>query len=203
MRQSIIYDNRKFTLGTTGRYFFARVKGKSESLHRYKYKKEKGDIPAGWHIHHKDGNCFNNDINNLEAIDPKEHSKLHLPSEETLKKWQEAGIKAAPVWHASKDGEDWHKKHYENIKSKIHEKVTRNCTHCNKLFKATRKKVNAFCSNNCRSAWRRKNKPDIKMAVCPTCGSEYETLKYLPNKYCSKECKPAPNPWGQKGKPKS
>lgn len=102
MQQSIIYDNRKFTLGTAGRYFFARVNGKNTSLHRHKYSKEKGEIPHGFHIHHKDNNCFNNDIENLEAIDPSAHSKLHPTTEENLKKWQQAGIKAAPVWHASK-----------------------------------------------------------------------------------------------------
>lgn len=202
MKQSIVYDNRKFTLGTAGRYFFARVKGENTSLHRYKYTIEKGSIPDGWHVHHKDGNCFNNDIENLEAIDPKAHAKLHPVSEETLKKWQEAGIAAAPVWHASKEGEEWHRQHYENIKAKIHERVDRVCSSCNKPIKTSRKNHNAFCSNNCKSAWRRKHKPDRKVVSCPTCRSEFETLKYLPNTYCSKQCKPAPNKWGSKGKPK-
>ncbi|MCR5753778.1 MAG: NUMOD4 motif-containing HNH endonuclease [Acetatifactor sp.] len=32
-----------------------------------------GEIPAGWHVHHKDGNKQNNNVSNLEIIHPKEH----------------------------------------------------------------------------------------------------------------------------------
>lgn len=202
MKQSIIYDNRKFTLGTAKRYFFATVKGKAVSLHRYKYQKEKGEIPHGWHVHHKDGNHFNNDTDNLQAIDPKEHSQLHPPNEETLRKWQAAGIAAAPVWHASKEGEEWHRQHYEKVKDHLHAKYSRMCKHCGKIHDTGKKEGNCFCSNKCKSAWRRKHKPDKKMVTCPTCKIQFETLKYLPNTYCSKKCKPAPNPWGGKGKPK-
>ena len=34
-------------------------------------------IPKGWHIHHIDGNCGNNDISNLEMLSPDEHAKKH------------------------------------------------------------------------------------------------------------------------------
>ena len=203
MKKSIIYNNRKFTLGLQGKYFFATISGVHTSLHRYKYRMEKEEIPEGWHIHHIDGNCYNNEIDNLQAIDPKEHSKLHLPTEETLKKWQAAGIKAAPVWHASDEGEKWHRQHYEKMKAQLHKKNKRDCIMCGKSFESIRKDGNAFCHNNCKSKWRRKNNPDYKMTNCLSCGIEFKTLKYRPNKYCSKDCKPAPNPFGNKGKPKS
>jgi len=201
MNKTIIYKNRTFTLGTKGRYYFGRVKGKNWSLHRYKYTIERGDIPEGWHIHHIDGDCFNNDIDNLEPIDPKKHSDLHPPSEDTLKKWQEAGIEKAPEWHGSEEGIEWHKKHYEdNVKSKFHERVSAVCSFCSADTMTAKsilaKKGNIFCSNKCKSAWRRKNKPDKKMVICPTCSTEFETLKYLPNMYCSLKCKPTPNPLG-------
>lgn len=32
-----------------------------------------GDIPKGYHVHHKDGNKQNNSVENLEIISPKEH----------------------------------------------------------------------------------------------------------------------------------
>lgn len=32
-----------------------------------------GDIPSGWHVHHKDGNKLNNHVSNLQIIHPKEH----------------------------------------------------------------------------------------------------------------------------------
>lgn len=34
-------------------------------------------IPEGMHIHHKDENFKNNDINNLELIDPSKHGQIH------------------------------------------------------------------------------------------------------------------------------
>lgn len=32
-----------------------------------------GEIPIGWHVHHKDGNKQNNRVDNLEIIHPKSH----------------------------------------------------------------------------------------------------------------------------------
>lgn len=32
-----------------------------------------GEIPSGWHVHHKDGNKLNNHVSNLQIIHPKEH----------------------------------------------------------------------------------------------------------------------------------
>lgn len=202
MEKSIIYNNRKFTIGTAGRYYFATVHGKTKSLHRYKYEQEKGPIPEGWHIHHKDGNHFNNDIENLEAIEPKAHLKLHPTSPETLKKWQEAGIKVAPVWHSSEEGIKFHNKHYENVKDKLHAKCNRPCSFCGKEVSTPYKNINCYCSNNCKSAYRRKYKPDLITKKCLLCSKEFQAKKYNGADYCSKECKPAPNKYGKKGKSK-
>ena len=35
-------------------------------------------LPEGIHVHHKDENFLNNDISNLELIDPSEHGRLHI-----------------------------------------------------------------------------------------------------------------------------
>ena len=42
-------------------------------IHRLVYENFAGEIPKGYHIHHKDGNKQNNMITNLEALSPKEH----------------------------------------------------------------------------------------------------------------------------------
>lgn len=47
------------------------------NYYRKIYEKHHGKISKGYHIHHKDGNPLNNDINNLEAMPPEEHNKLH------------------------------------------------------------------------------------------------------------------------------
>lgn len=48
-----------------------------EYLHRLIYEHEKGKIPQGYQIHHKDGNKLNNSIENLEALTPYEHRQRH------------------------------------------------------------------------------------------------------------------------------
>lgn len=196
MEKRIQYDNINFVLGSLGRYYFGKINGVHTSLHRYKYQKEKGPIPEGWHIHHKDGNCFNNDVENLEPIDPASHSRLHIPSKETLDKWQKAGIKKAADWHSSPEGLGWHNEHYEKIKEKLHAKIVRACSNCGSEVITQRKQVNVFCKNACKSMWRRNNKPDKIIKPCEKCGTRFETRKYLPARFCSKACKPAPNPLG-------
>ncbi len=198
--KSIIYDGRKFTIGSKGTYYFARVKGKSESLHRYKYMKEKGAIPGGWHVHHEDRDCYNNDISNLIAISPEDHYKLHPTAPEILVTWQSAGIKAAPEWHSSVAGSDWHKANYEKNKATLQEKVQRECCNCGIAVMTKRKLTNAFCSNNCKSAWRRKNNPDMIDKECEKCKTVFSTRKYNQARFCSRACKPAPNPLGYKAR---
>jgi len=46
--------------------------------HRYVYECVYGEIPDGYHIHHKDGNYLNHTPENLESISLKDHAKLHL-----------------------------------------------------------------------------------------------------------------------------
>ena len=48
-----------------------------EAEHRIIWKKHKGPIPEGMHVHHKDEDKLNNDIDNLELIDPITHRRLH------------------------------------------------------------------------------------------------------------------------------
>jgi hypothetical protein len=41
------------------------------------YESYYGKIPKGYHIHHIDGNPFNNDISNLQCVSAEEHTKIH------------------------------------------------------------------------------------------------------------------------------
>ena len=49
----------------------------NQILHRAVYEAFVGQIPEGFHIHHKDENTDNNDPENLEALSPEEHNKIH------------------------------------------------------------------------------------------------------------------------------
>ncbi len=72
----VVYDGIKFTPSGNGYYRATSRKG-HVSLHRYKYKKEVGDIPPNFDVHHKDRNKQNNDISNLECISKSDHSRIY------------------------------------------------------------------------------------------------------------------------------
>ncbi|MBI2629986.1 HNH endonuclease [Candidatus Pacearchaeota archaeon] len=78
------YEKRyshRFVLDNKGYIRFAKgfiSAGIGGYLHRWIYKNVHGKINDGYEIHHKDFNKFNNEINNLEELTPKEHQNKHL-----------------------------------------------------------------------------------------------------------------------------
>lgn len=46
-------------------------------IHRLVYEAFVGKIPVGYHVHHKDGNMQNNNVDNLIAMTGKEHHAIH------------------------------------------------------------------------------------------------------------------------------
>ena len=126
------------------------------SLHRDVWEFYNGSIPKGMQIHHKDGNPVNNDISNLELIDPKSHSKIHEADRS----------KAAADWHGSEEGREWHRKHVSESLAKAWEQphyytkveaTERTCVWCGDKFFAKHPKAK-FCQPDCQwkeSAYRR------------------------------------------------
>jgi len=47
------------------------------TIYRRIYEQHFGPIPKGYHIHHKDGNHYNNHIDNLQCVTAQEHFRLH------------------------------------------------------------------------------------------------------------------------------
>lgn len=45
--------------------------------YRRLYEKHHGPIPGGYHIHHKDGDHSNNNIDNLQCVTAQEHFEIH------------------------------------------------------------------------------------------------------------------------------
>jgi len=54
------------------------------------YESHYGKIPEGYHIHHVDGNPFNNDITNLQCVSPEKHGEIH---KNEFTKWASVGGK--------------------------------------------------------------------------------------------------------------
>jgi hypothetical protein len=203
--ERIVYNGRCYYKHPRQKYFYtSNKKNYSKCLHREMWFDAFGKIPKGFDIHHRDGNAFNNTLSNFELKEKNKHQSEH--SKKRVKEnpqffidLQKKGIAVAPEWHKSKEGEEWHRQNAITCGFGHQTYGEKRCEFCSKEFTVRRGQAR-FCSNNCKSAWRRKNKPDKKAAICPTCGNEFTTLKYLPAKYCSKECKPAPNPYGGIGK---
>lgn len=164
-------------------------------LHRYVWEKANGiKIPEGHHVHHIDGNKNNNDPSNLQMLTADEHRVLHVESmtEELKQKLRENLERTArPLaieWHKSAEGRKWHVEQYEKTKDKLHAAFEGVCEQCGEAFENTDRGVNRFCSNRCKSKWRRDNGLDNEQRTCTYCGKTFEVNKYSKTKNCSRSC---------------
>ena len=179
----------------TGYYLSSRKIGtRRKRLHVYIYECEKGEIPKGFDVHHKDTDKSNNDISNLELLVKREHAKEHgrLLSDEDRenrrKNLIENAMPKAKEWHKTKGGKEWHSKHaievYKNLPL-----IKYTCTFCGKEFETKNvysKGSNKFCSNKCKSAFRRASGIDDVEKECAYCGCKFVGNKYSNVKYCEK-----------------
>lgn len=207
MRKHVLYNGKKYFLHTSQTYYYCSAqKGiYSRALHRQIWYDNRGAIPNGMHVHHKDGDTENNDISNFELLSPSEHGMLHSVEKkqndpESLIRLAEMGRQYAKHWHGSPEGLEWHRKHAEIIGFGHKKYPEKHCEVCEKAFIPGRA-ISRFCSNNCKSQWRRLQGLDSEERECMGCGSIYKCNKYSQQRHCSRTCAPPPNPWGQKGKP--
>ena len=191
-----IIDGYKFKKDKdTGYYLSGSIKGKRYRLHRYVYEKHYGEIPKGYEIHHKDQNKDNNEIDNLELLTSTEHKKKHghdISDEMREFFRQNLNEKARPKaieWHKSEEGREWHRQQYKISLGKVkHIAKTRilECLNCGKEYETTTFGTTKFCSNNCKSAYRRKQGIDNTEHICSPCGDKFIANKYSKRKYCDK-----------------
>ena len=84
-------------------------------LHHYVWEKYNGERKQGCHIHHIDGNCGNNSIENLEEIPIREHLSIrHKMTDERKALQKELCNIIRPLateWHKSEQGHNWHVQH--------------------------------------------------------------------------------------------
>jgi hypothetical protein len=71
----IMIDGLKFTINKDGYYECTTVD--RLMLHNYNWEITNGKLPKCYEIHHIDLNKINNSIDNLMAVTPSEHTKIH------------------------------------------------------------------------------------------------------------------------------
>lgn len=134
---------------------------KGRRLHREVWKYHNGDIPNGYHVHHKDGDRSNNAIENLTLMLGHDHLSGHMNKPERKAASREAinrAIAAAPAWHHSEAGKAWHSERgKENWETRTTQ--TYSCSYCGKEFQTKHiygDGMNHFCNPNCKAAYRRR-----------------------------------------------
>lgn len=189
-----IVDGHKFRKDKkTGYYLSGPINHKRYRLHRYIYEKYNGPIPKGYDIHHIDHNKDNNEIENLQLLSSTKHKSIHAKevSDETRQKYRDNMNNVvrpkAIEWHKSAEGRAWHREQWKvSLGNYIQEKTKMICLNCGKEFETVYNGVNKFCSNNCKSAYRRKLGKDNVTRKCKVCNTEFTTNKYSKRTLCSK-----------------
>lgn len=181
-------DGRKFYKCANGYY----SDGTGMRMHRYVWERYNGAIPKGFHIHHIDKNKDNNDISNLELVEGRKHLSIHMEGRDKGKIRELLNRFARPKaaeWHGSESGREWHKKHWEESKAAMFAERVYECSFCGREYTTTKAAAgNTFCSNACKSAYRRKSGVDNEERICEVCGAKYVTNKYVKRRTCSRTC---------------
>jgi predicted nucleic acid-binding Zn ribbon protein len=182
------FNNKVYKLYPGENYYSRGTK----RLHRIVWEYYNGVIQDGYHVHHKDGNKLNNDINNLECLPMEkhisEHSKqYHKQNKDVVIEHLDNIRKLTKEWHGSEEGYKWHsengKRCWENK-----EVVIRQCEQCGKEY-STKTHHQKYCSNTCKSTARRNSGVDNIIRRCEVCGTEFTTDKYTKIKCCSTKCR--------------
>jgi hypothetical protein len=195
----IEYQGLKFRASKTNpKYYYADIYKdggrKKIALHRYKFIEKYGSIPKGYDIHHIDGDAFNNDIDNLEAIERGLHRSSHQKSRMANKEYRENAIQTlrdsdlkAREWHKSEDGLKWHsenaKKMWENKKL-----YSLTCDFCQKPFETAFPTRTIYCSHLCNQRNRSSTKKDFVTRNCVKCNKEFEINKRYERSVCKPKC---------------
>jgi hypothetical protein len=158
--------------------------------HRWVWINCNGPIPKSCHVHHIDEDRSNNDISNLQLVSFRQHAMIHMTSDrlDSLRELAKEGRKYCPAWHRSEEGRAWHKLHALKYGFGKWEKIDKICENCSRVYFSPTQLASRFCSNKCKSAWRRKSRIDDEIRKCEKCTSEFSVNKYSKQRFCSKTC---------------
>lgn len=165
--------------------------------HQWVWFNHYGKPPKSYHLHHINDDKSDNRIDNLELMKGSRHLSIHMIKQMLdpirKQKARENCDKIRPLtkaWHASEEGRAWHKFHAIKINFGNGELHKYECQHCLEKYqsKLIAEGRTRFCSNACKSAWRRKNKLDNIEKTCLECKVIFMSNKYSKSKTCSLSC---------------
>lgn len=165
-------------------------------LHEEVWRDRNGPIQSGCVIHHADGNPLNNEPDNLVCLTASDHSALHFRENGPWVGFKENLDRIRPLaaaWHGSEAGLAWHREHAKACGFGRASYGARKCKHCGREYEA-RNAAARFCSNACKSAWRRAAGLDNVQRTCERCGAAFTTGKYDGVRFCSSACWPRRGP---------
>jgi hypothetical protein len=171
----------KMTINLGGRVFKTDGSGylhmKGTRLHRIIWESQKGPIPKGFDIHHKDGNKLNNSIENLECIPHSEHLSMHM----------KANSEKIHAWHKTPKGR---KAMGEKAKRCWEERTihTITCQCCGNPFQAKQIDRAKYCDNKCEQRARRTRGDDLIERACVICSKPFKINKYHKTLTCGYIC---------------
>lgn len=164
-----------------------------------------GPVPAGHHIHHRDGNPFNNALENLECIASfahlSKHGSVSTPARRargaaSVDRLREATIK----FRASPQGQEWGKELARRSWA-ARTREQRSCDRCGGSYETWSGQRARFCSNACKSAWRRAARLDDEDRVCTVCSTDFRVNRYEDTQTCSKACASTISADARRGRP--
>lgn len=191
----VFYKKRTYRLQTSGRYYqdHNRCGVTERLLHRVIWKEHRGDIPDGFHVHHKNGDWRDNRISNLALVKAGEHISGHLKERfkdpefrKRNRKHLDKAIAMAVHWHKSEAGHLWHVEHgKKSVAARLARAEIRKCKRCGSDFKMD-SFGQKFCSVRCRD--RNKIETVRQDRMCAYCGNIFSAFKYSGTINCSKKC---------------
>lgn len=184
-----IHFGRKFYLDKKKGYWISTDYPRIRA-HRWVWIKTHGIIPKGYHIHHKNEDKSDNRIENLELIERSRHLSHHYTEENRIRSrlLVEKIRPLTKAWHGSPEGKAWHKHHALKCKFGKWDPGKYICQFCNKEYESRKKTRALFCSNACKSAWRRKSGLDNIKNKCLNCHNDFTKNRYAKIKFCSRSC---------------
>lgn len=163
-------------------------------LHEELWIAANGPIPEGSHIHHADGDHLNNDVANLVCLTEDEHKDHHADDRRGRISYPgqaehlERARVAATRWHRSPEGRAWHREMARKAWTKRKpQRLT--CQQCSTEYDTlARHGAERFCSNGCKSKWRRNSGVDNETRTCECCTAEFTVNRYDRGRFCARSC---------------